>query len=274
MFLLLVLASSFTLTDKLHYSYKHPNGQIAFISKYYDSCNCTIDKGFYENGQLNHISRTNSKNETDGAILNFFKNGDTSHFTYYLANQPNGRSFWRYANKQIAQEAFYDIGKRIGTWSDYDTTGNLERKTIYTAPYKLNFSEDYNAKVHWYTKGTLFLTQEISDGKINKRIFTNPTLAKTDSIYKHLSGKFLYQRNCRSCHSLYKDGTGPALSGLLARRDTVWVRKFIRNSAQLIASGDSLANEVYKSWGKTAMTSFIGLSKDEMQSLLFYIGEL
>jgi mono/diheme cytochrome c family protein len=87
-------------------------------------------------------------------------------------------------------------------------------------------------------------------------------------------GETLFKGNCASCHNKnMKDPlTGPALGGAQGRwSDQKKLYAWIRNSAAVIASGDSYANQLYNTWNKTAMTAFPNLKDDEIASILEYV---
>lgn len=73
-----------------------------------------------------------------------------------------------------------------------------------------------------------------------------------------VAGEALFKGNCASCHFPHKDMTGPALQGARQR----WIDNsseeqfyaWIKNSGNVIASGDAYANKLFKKWNNTAMT--------------------
>lgn len=86
-------------------------------------------------------------------------------------------------------------------------------------------------------------------------------------------GKELFMGNCASCHDpkLNKGMTGPALGGLLERREREWAIKWIRNNAELRASGDKIANQVFEENGGKIMNAFDWMSEEELDAVLAYI---
>ena len=88
-------------------------------------------------------------------------------------------------------------------------------------------------------------------------------------------GKALFKANCAQCHNknMKDDLTGPALGGINER----WSGKedllydWIRNSQEVIASGDEYANEIYNKWGKSLMNPFPNLTDEQIANMLFYI---
>lgn len=90
------------------------------------------------------------------------------------------------------------------------------------------------------------------------------------------AGKQLFNQNCAACHALDRNMTGPMLRNVESRLseeqglDREWLYKWIRNSAGLIASGDSYANQVYNEWNQVAMTAFPLLSDTDINNILAY----
>ena len=71
------------------------------------------------------------------------------------------------------------------------------------------------------------------------------------------NGEALFKANCAACHLPHKDATGPKLQGAKER----WIEnsseemfyKWIKNSNDVLKSGDPYANKLFKEWNKTAM---------------------
>ena len=84
------------------------------------------------------------------------------------------------------------------------------------------------------------------------------------------AGKALFNANCAACHKLDAKMTGPALRGVAERHDREWLGKWIRNSAQMVASGDAAAVKVFEEYNKTAMTAFPQLSDADIDNILAY----
>jgi mono/diheme cytochrome c family protein len=84
-------------------------------------------------------------------------------------------------------------------------------------------------------------------------------------------GKKIFEANCKTCHRIHKRLVGPALAGVLERRDSLWVIKMIRNSSQLIASGDPTAVKLFEEYNGLQMTSFASFSDADLRSLLEYL---
>lgn len=83
-------------------------------------------------------------------------------------------------------------------------------------------------------------------------------------------GKSLYKSLCASCHKLDKKLVGPALGNIEARRDREWLYKWIRNNAELRASGDRDAIAVYEEYNGAAMSAFPQLTDQNIDDILYY----
>lgn len=117
----------------------------------------------------------------------------------------------------------------------------------------------------------LFEGKPTEDGSID---WQNPNPAVQNSFADSIAvGKSIFNNNCASCHHPAKNATGPPLAFIPQRRDKKWLKKFIYNSAALIASGDLLANCIYNEWNKTAMTAFPNLTDADLNALYAFLNE-
>jgi mono/diheme cytochrome c family protein len=64
-------------------------------------------------------------------------------------------------------------------------------------------------------------------------------------LQTHAKGKELFNANCAACHKLDGKATGPALRGVADKYDKAWLYKWIRNSSDLIKSGDAKASKSF-----------------------------
>ena len=94
--------------------------------------------------------------------------------------------------------------------------------------------------------------------------------SKPQEGIKH-PGEKVFNANCKACHRIHQKLVGPALAGVLERRDSIWVIKMIKNSSQLIASGDPTAVKLFREYNGTQMTSFNSISDEDLRVLLEYI---
>jgi mono/diheme cytochrome c family protein len=86
-------------------------------------------------------------------------------------------------------------------------------------------------------------------------------------------GKTLFNANCAACHKLDAKSTGPALRGIGDKYDSAWLHKWIKNSAELIKSGDERANKVFNEYNKSPMTAFPQLSDADIDDIIAYAME-
>lgn len=84
------------------------------------------------------------------------------------------------------------------------------------------------------------------------------------------AGKTLFDNNCKVCHDVHQQVVGPALREVYAKRPLPWLHSFIRNSQQVIQSGDDYAVNLYNQFNKTMMPSF-DFSDEEINTILAYI---
>ena len=64
---------------------------------------------------------------------------------------------------------------------------------------------------------------------------------------------------------------GPALEGVNDKYSEEWLIKWIKNSAEMIASGDPQAVAIYEEYNKSPMTSFLHFSDEDVVNILVYI---
>mgnify|MGYP000999211193 FL=1 len=97
---------------------------------------------------------------------------------------------------------------------------------------------------------------------------SNVTLGQgnTDAV----AGESLFKSNCAACHKLDKRGVGPALRNVDEKYDREWLYKWIKNSQGLIKSGDSKAVAIFKEYNNSVMTSFPGLSNQDIDNIIAY----
>ena len=87
------------------------------------------------------------------------------------------------------------------------------------------------------------------------------------------SGKDLFRQNCAACHKLSSQATtGPGLAGVTDRRSEDWLMKWIKNSQELVSSGDADAVAIFEEYNKMPMPPF-GFSDEEIKGLITYIKE-
>ena len=89
-------------------------------------------------------------------------------------------------------------------------------------------------------------------------------------------GKKLFKSLCASCHKLDKKLIGPALGGVEEKRENDWLKAWIKNNAELRASGDSDAIAIFDEYKGSPMTAFPQLSDQNVDDILYYttVGEI
>ena len=99
--------------------------------------------------------------------------------------------------------------------------------------------------------------------------FSTTLFAQDDAV----AGKALFNANCAACHKLDKKATGPALRAVADKYDKDWLYKWIRNSQDLIKSGDATAVALFAENNNSVMTAFPGLSDTDIDNILAYTSE-
>jgi cytochrome c2 len=87
-------------------------------------------------------------------------------------------------------------------------------------------------------------------------------------------GEALFLGQCASCHNrnMKDDLTGPALGGVQGRwENEADLYAWIRNSQAMVAKGHPRSVELWNKWNRNVMSSFTGLTDDEIANLLAYI---
>ncbi len=84
-------------------------------------------------------------------------------------------------------------------------------------------------------------------------------------------GQVLFTQNCTSCHQIRTDGIGPRLSGITSITSPAWVKKFIKNSQDVIAAGDERATQVFLKYKKAIMPSYSHLQETELDAIVDYL---
>lgn len=94
--------------------------------------------------------------------------------------------------------------------------------------------------------------------------FNHPIMAQ--------NGEALYKQNCAACHRIDKKRmVGPGLEGINQKRTEEWLISWIKNSQNLIKSGDADAVAIYEEYNKVMMTPFEHLTDAELKAILSYI---
>jgi len=85
------------------------------------------------------------------------------------------------------------------------------------------------------------------------------------------AGAATFNQNCSGCHNFKQDGIGPQLSGVTDRLPKEWMLHFIKNSQQVIASGDKQANQLFTTYKKAVMPPFEGLTDGQLNAVVAFL---
>lgn len=91
------------------------------------------------------------------------------------------------------------------------------------------------------------------------------------------AGKDLFKNYCGACHNkdMRSSATGPALGGVEALwDDEAALHAWIRNSQDMIKKGHPRAVELWNQYKPIVMTSFPGLTDDEIGSIMAYVNDV
>lgn len=125
------------------------------------------------------------------------------------------------------------------------------------------------------TAGVLFFknissTEFLSE---NEEAFCG-TVSPTAAVLSEtaVKGKTLFMSRCASCHSLFKDGTGPGLFGFEDRgswADRNKLYEWIKKPSEFMKK-DPYTKELQKQYG-SMMTGFLDITRDEVDAIADYI---
>ena len=80
----------------------------------------------------------------------------------------------------------------------------------------------------------------------------------------------IYQTKCIACHTLGTDRLiGPGLAGVTARRDRAWLKRFIMEPDQVLASDDPIAAELLAEYQVPMLN--LGITDAEAEALLIFL---
>lgn len=120
----------------------------------------------------------------------------------------------------------------------------------------------YSMRNHYFPKKALSLLVFL----FSLTVFASAQTFEGDAA----NGKKLFKQNCAACHKLDKKAIGPALGGVTERRTEEWLLAWIRNNAELRASGDADAIAIFEEYNGSIMTAFPSLSDQDIYDILQY----
>ena len=93
----------------------------------------------------------------------------------------------------------------------------------------------------------------------------------SNTIFAQIDGEELYKTNCTACHLMTdKRLVGPGLKGVTDKYSKDWLKKWIINSQEFIASGDEKAIAIYEEYNKQIMPAFY-FTDEEFDALFAYL---
>ena len=106
--------------------------------------------------------------------------------------------------------------------------------------------------------------------------FSTSSFSQDIDEARQKEGKKLFKSLCASCHKLDKKLVGPALAGIEERRENDWLKAWIKNNAELRASGDADAIAIFEEYNGSNMTAFPQLTDKNVDDILYYttVGEI
>lgn len=127
--------------------------------------------------------------------------------------------------------------------------------------------------------GLLYFINAVSEnnntGRNETPVYINTPAENIQLTDAAAKGKAIYMGKCASCHSIWKDMTGPALAGFTERgpwTDRKNVYAWIRNPQQFMQSNE-YAQEL-KTKYNAIMTGFPDLTNEEIDAICEYVGQV
>ncbi len=96
-------------------------------------------------------------------------------------------------------------------------------------------------------------------------------MATANAIPPIEEGKTLFLTRCAACHNVNKNMTGPALSGIDARRSIDWIINFVHSSQTMVKGGDKDALAIFEKFNKVPMPDHPDLTDENIKSIVAYI---
>jgi mono/diheme cytochrome c family protein len=87
-----------------------------------------------------------------------------------------------------------------------------------------------------------------------------------------VDAKKVFNQRCTACHTFGKGvKVGPDLKGVTVRRQRPWLQQFIRGSSKVIASGDPVATELFRTYKKQRMPDWSDLTPQDVSTILDWL---
>ncbi|MEZ4777826.1 MAG: cytochrome c3 family protein [Flavobacteriaceae bacterium] len=104
---------------------------------------------------------------------------------------------------------------------------------------------------------------------ISQKSFASTTILPIQAV-DTAKGETLFKANCAACHNLYKKMTGPALFGVGDKYEKEWLYKWVKNSQDLVKSGDAQAVKIFEENNGAVMTPFPQLTNEDIDNIIAY----
>lgn len=218
------------------------------------------------------VSTSYEHGKRNGKEIVIFKNGDTSIIRDYKNDLLDGLTITFYPHNKIGSMGTYEEGFRVGSFKNFDTSGNLQVETFFDG--KSRFDDNlWSGRQIFYERGTIIFTQFWEHGRRTNIVISDQKLYSEYKTHNMAPGYKLFDETCAQCHSLKIQIVGPSLSGIGQIRNRDWPMQFVRNGDSLMKGGDSLAGNVYRKYGKVAHPDFSYLTRKDIEAILDYIKE-
>ncbi|MBL4593950.1 MAG: c-type cytochrome [Flavobacteriales bacterium] len=158
----------------------------------------------------------------------------------------------------------------LNSWTKNSTeliaSGDADAIAIFEANNKIpmppqNLTDEEMAEVYSYIGNPEGYS--VSGGDVVESAASGGDLAEV--------GKKLFKANCAACHNVgTKVVVGPGLQGVNDKYDREWLGKWIKNSGELIASGDADANAIFGEFKKSIMPPQ-AVNDEDIDAILSYI---
>ncbi len=84
--------------------------------------------------------------------------------------------------------------------------------------------------------------------------------------------KKIFNQRCTACHTFGRGvKVGPDLKGVTVRRQRPWLLKFVRSSQQVIAGGDPIATQLFRTFKRQRMPDWTDLSPQDVNAILDWL---
>lgn len=257
-----------------------PQGKQVSFYENGDTASVTIYKGYEKDGPYYSLFPGGRlwdqgrylADKREGLWFTLKENGDTAYKQVYRKDKEHGEWFITYERgaQTFREYGFYTNGHYSGTWKTYVNNVLSEQKVFDKAvPGK------YTIQYYDTVSGGLIYTIAHVKGRKAVQTINNQDLYKQMQWHAaNMTGEQIFVENCSSCHHPFKDATGPAIAGVMKRHSEAWVRKWIHNSAAVLAQNDPEGWAIYNKWNRTAMVAFPTIPPKDMDKLIAYLKSL